>query len=336
MLLIDTWRSILMATITKRENGKWQAKCRKRGYKTISKTFSRKYDAEKWSKKVELEMEQGIFESTSSAERTLMSSLIDKFWDEVASNYKSASNTKYKLDFLSKVLGEIRLIDMSIDVAREYKEYRLETVSGDTFRKEMSLVKRMIDYAMTEWNIHLPKGNPFDSVSLPCKGKARDRRLRAGEFELIKKEASNYGGYIGVIFELAIETAMKRGEIISLTWDNVNFDKRTAYLPDTKNGESRTVPLSSRAIELLRQVELSGDKLFPVNGDSIGKAFRRVTDRIEIEDLRFHDLRHEATSRLFEKGLQLMEVASITGHKDLVMLKRYTHLDAGKLALKLV
>ena len=103
-----------MATITKRENGKWQAKCRKRGYKTISKTFSRKYDAEKWSKKVELEMEQGIFESTSSAERTLMSSLIDKFWDEVASNYKSASNTKYKLDFLSKVLGKIRLIDQQV------------------------------------------------------------------------------------------------------------------------------------------------------------------------------------------------------------------------------
>lgn len=325
-----------MATITKRENGKWQAKCRKRGYKTISKTFSRKYDAEKWSKKVELEMEQGIFESTSSAERTLMSSLIDKFWEEVASNYKSASNTKYKLDFLSKVLGEIRLIGMSVDVAREYEEYRLETVSGDTVRKEMSLVKRMIDYAMTEWNIHLPKGNPFNSVSLPSKGKARDRRLRAGEFELIKKEACDYGGYIWVIFEFAIETAMRRGEIISLTWENVNFDKRTAYLPGTKNGESRTVPLSSRSIELLRQVECSGDKLFPVNGDSIGKAFRGVTDRIGIEDLRFHDLRHEATSRLFEKGLQLMEVASITGHKDLAMLKRYTHLDAGNLALKLV
>jgi integrase len=159
--------------------------------------------------------------------------------------------------------------------------------------------------------------------------------LRAGEFELIKKEASNYGGYIGVIFELAIETAMRRGEIISLTLENVNFDKRTAYLPDTKNGDSRTVPLSFRAIELLEQVRTSRGKLFPINGDSIGKAFRRVTDRVGIEDLRFHDLRHEATSRLFEKGLQLMEVASITGHKDLAMLKRYTHLDAEKLALKL-
>lgn len=325
-----------MATITKRENGKWQAKCRKRGYKTISKTFSRKYDAEKWSKRVELEMEQGIFESTSSAERTLMSSLIDKFWDEVASNYKSASNTKYKLDFLSKVLGEVRLIDMSIDVAREYKEYRLETVSGDTVRKEMSLVKRMIDYAMTEWNIHLPKGNPFNSVSLPSKGKARDRRLRAGEFELIKKEARDYGGYIGVIFEFAIETAMRRGEIISLEWENINLDKKTAYLPDTKNGSSRTVPLSSRAIALLQGLERSVGKVFCVNGDSVGKAFRRVTDKAGIVDLRFHDLRHEATSRLFERGLQVMEVASITGHKDLAMLKRYTHLDAEKLAFKLM
>jgi integrase len=128
---------------------------------------------------------------------------------------------------------------------------------------------------------------------------------------------------------------MRRGEMINLIWKNINFEKRTAYLPETKNGTSRTVPLSMRAIELLNKLEKTGEQLFPVNGDSLGKAFRRVTDRAGIEDLRFHDLRHEATSRLFEKGLQLMEVSAITGHKDLAMLKRYTHLDAEKLALKL-
>lgn len=311
-----------MATITKRENGKWQAKCRKKGYKTLSKTFSRKADAEKWAMQVELEMERGIFESTATAERTLVSELLQRFWDDVASNYKSADVTQYTIGYLKKVLGHIHLIDLSVDVARDFKEYRLELVSGDTVRKEMSLLKRMIDYAMQEWNIHLPKGNPFDKLSLPPKGKARERRLISGEFEIIKREAEVYGGYIGVIFQLAVETAMRRGEIINLCWKHINLEKRTAFLPETKNGSSRTVPLSLRAIQLFTGLERTDERVFPINGDSVGKAFRRVTDRAGIEDLRFHDLRHEATSRLFEKGLQLMEVSAITGHKDLAMLKR--------------
>lgn len=335
MLSINYRRKVLMATYTKRANGKWQAKIRKKGYKTLTNTFSRKTDAMTWAKEKELEMERGYFESTETAEKVLMCDLLDRFKEEVTSKYKSPEWSNYAINYLKKVIGHFRLIEFDVDSARDYKEYRLSKVSGDTVRKEMSLIKRMIDYSMREWNIHLPKGNPFLKISLPPKGKARDRRLKQGEFEIIKKEAENYGGYISIVFELAVETAMRRGEINNLRWSNINLDKRTAHLPDTKNGDSRTVPLSSRAIELLKQVESSGDKLFPVNGDSIGKAFRRVTDRIGIEDLRFHDLRHEATSRLFEKGLQLMEVASITGHKDLAMLKRYTHLDAEKLALKL-
>lgn len=324
-----------MATITKRANGKWQSKCRKKGYKTVSKTFSKKFDAEKWAKQIELDMEQGIFESTTKAESIQLSSLLDRFWDEIASNYKSSIPVKYTIGYLKKVLGHIHLIDLSVDVVREYKQYRLEVVAGETVRKEMSLLMRMIDFSIKEWNIYLPKGNPFQKVSLPPKGQARDRRLKPGEFEKIAKEASNYGGYIGIIFELAIETAMRRGEIIKLEWSNINLDKRTAFLPETKNGTSRAVPLSLRAIELIKLVKKNESYLFPIHGASVGKAFRRITDRLKIEDLRFHDLRHEATSRLFERNLQLMEVSAITGHKDLAMLKRYTHLDAEKLALKL-
>lgn len=169
-----------MATITKRENGKWQAKCRKKGYQTISKTFSRKFDAERWAKQIELDMEQGIFESTAKAERILLSELLDQFWDEVVSKYKSANGFKSKICFLKKMLGHIHLIDLSVDVVREFKQYRLEKLSGETVRKEMSLLKRMVDYSMKEWNIYLPKGNPFNKVSLPPKGKARDRRLNSG------------------------------------------------------------------------------------------------------------------------------------------------------------
>lgn len=324
-----------MATITKRANGKWQAKCRRKGYKTLSKTFSKKSNADKWAKKIELEKEQGILESTATAERTLVSSLLKRFWEEVASHYKSAANTKYRLDYLEKVLGHIHLIDLSVDVAREFKEYRLETVSGDSVRKELSLLKRMVDHAMKEWNIYLPKGNPFTKVKLPVKGASRERRLKNGEFDKIYEHANEYGGSICAIFELAIETAMRRGEILSLKWESIDLSRKIAHLPVTKNGSSRTIPLSNRAIELLTCLERKDEFVFSIKADSLTQAFQRVITRAGLTDLRFHDLRHEATSRLFEKGLHIMEVASITGHKDLSMLWRYTHLDASKLAEKL-
>ena len=131
---------------------------------------------------------------------------------------------------------------------------------------------------------------------------------------------------------------MRRGEILSLTWENVHLDKRFVHLPDTKNGDSRDVPLSPMALELLSALprNIRGDQfVFPLHFEALKSLWRRACSRADISDLRFHDLRHEATSRLFEKGLNVMEVAAITGHKDLRMLQRYTHLRAEELALKL-
>jgi len=128
---------------------------------------------------------------------------------------------------------------------------------------------------------------------------------------------------------------MRRGEILQLTWDNVNLNTRTAFLPETKNGEARTVPLSENALSILKALPKQSDQVFDTTAYAIRMAFGRALKRAEIDDFRFHDLRHEATSRFFEKGLNMMEVSSITGHKDLQMLKRYTHLRAEDLALKL-
>ena len=129
---------------------------------------------------------------------------------------------------------------------------------------------------------------------------------------------------------------MRRGELLSLTWQNINVEKRTAHLPITKNGDSRTIPLSSISIRILNYLprHMSG-RLFPISSEALRGVWRRTTNKLGIEDLRFHDLRHEATSRFFEKGLNVMEVAAITGHKDLGMLQRYTHLRAEDLAKKL-
>ncbi len=129
---------------------------------------------------------------------------------------------------------------------------------------------------------------------------------------------------------------MRQGELLSLEWKDINLVRRVAYLPETKNSEARSVPLSSKAVNVFSKLPRRIDgKVFGVSGAHASKTFRETCEKLNIEDLRWHDLRHEACSRLFEKGLNPMEVASISGHKTLQMLKRYTHLRAEDLAAKL-
>ena len=174
-------------------------------------------------------------------------------------------------------------------------------------------------------------------VRSPQGAKPRDRRLVGDEAQrLLSACADAHNPFLLRIVKLAIETAMRQGEIVSLDWKHVDLNKPSAYLPETKNGESRGVPLSTTAVATIRALPRStSGKLFPgVTTEAVKRAFMRACARAEIEDFHFHDLRHEATSRLFEKGLNPLEVASITGHKTLQMLKRYTRLRAEDLAKK--
>ena len=179
--------------------------------------------------------------------------------------------------------------------------------------------------------------NPVHNVNKPPVNKPRDRRLEEGEEERlfqICKQSSNH--WFLPLVQVAIETGMRRGELLSLTWDNVHLDKSWVHLPMTKNGESRDVPLSPKAKDILVSLprDISG-KVFPIHFEGLKSLWRRAMKRADIVNLRFHDLRHEATSRFFELGLNVVEVAAITGHKDLKMLQRYTHLRAEDLARKL-
>jgi integrase len=138
---------------------------------------------------------------------------------------------------------------------------------------------------------------------------------------------------------LAIETAMRRGEMLDLQWQHVDLVRCVAHLPLTKNGDSRDIPLSRRAVSVLKTLGADKDRdperVFPVSANSIRLAFEHLRGRAEMNDFRFHDLRHEAVSRLFERGLNIAEVSTISGHKELRMLQRYTHLRAVDLVARL-
>ena len=162
--------------------------------------------------------------------------------------------------------------------------------------------------------------------------------------------------HLAALVRLAVESAMRRGELVAIRWENVNLEKQWLWLPDTKNNTGRHVPLSKKAVRLLRKVRAAAAAapeglVFPMQPDSVSRAFARAVNRARrhlagdarrasnghqaLADLRFHDLRHEATSRLFDRGLHQIEAAAVTGHKDVRMLMRYTHAQAEVLAKKL-
>ena len=238
-----------MATITKRSEGQWQAKVRKKGYTPHSKTFSTKAKAEQWARMVESEMDRGVFMSTTIAENTYLSELLDRYTKEIAPSKKSEADIKARAKLLNKHLGHLVLAAITPLTVKEYRDYRLESVKGDTVRKELSVLSRVLKLAQQEWDIYLPRGNPVDSVGLPQKGKGRDRRLQPGEQDCLLQAAREYSGFIEDVILLALETGARRGELVNLQWANINLIKRTAILIDTKNGDDREVPLSSNRSE---------------------------------------------------------------------------------------
>ena len=221
----------------------------------------------------------------------------------------------------------------------KFREDRLKEVSAGTVLKDLGLLSAVINTGRTEWGLeNALRTNPVSLISKPKAPRPRDRRLEAGELEKLLAACHSPNPWFRPVVLFAIETGMRRGEILSLCWENVHLGKRYVHLPDTKNGDSRDVPLSPQALELLRDLprNIRGDQaVFPLHFEALKSSWRRACSRAGISDLRFHDLRHEATSRFFEKGLNVMEVAAITGHKDLRMLQRYTHLRAEDLARKL-
>ena len=242
-------------------------------------------------------------------------------------------------------LGELAVDKVKSSHIAKYRDHRLFLVSDrtkkklspSTVRAELMLLRHFFEICRVEWGYC--QENPCLYVKKPKLPQSRDRRLTNGEAQRIMDYASNDLNLYSII-TVALETAMRQGEIINLKWEDVNINKRIASLSDTKNGSKRDVPLSLEARDaILRMREITSGftgRIFTFSSTSIKYAWRKMVRHLGIVDLRFHDLRHEAISRFFEKDrLDVMEVAAISGHKSLSMLKRYTHLKAENLVKKL-
>ncbi len=310
----------------------WQVRITRQGFPQQNKMFRSKREAEAWATDVESKMLRGSWLDMAEADSTTLSDALDRYGREVSILKKSGKIELYRIGTLkTDKIGRLYLSRIRGADLAEYRDRRLAAgLSDSSVRLELAIISHLFTVAMKEWRMEGLR-NPVLSVRKPAPGKARDRRLSLGEEKRLLAECAPP---LEAIILFALETGMRRGEIHKLLWKDVDLGKCTAQLLDTKNGEDRTIPLSSRALNVLKGLPRNiNGKVFP--GADISHSFAAACRRAGIEDLHFHDLRHEATSRLFERGFNPMEVSSITGHKTLQMLKRYTHLRAEDLAKRM-
>ena len=326
-----------MATIEKRGQF-WRVKVRRAGLPAQTKTFNNRTHAQQWARSVESDLDKGIVVDRRTAQRLSLAEVLERYRREVTPTKRGSADENLRLKAMAqRPFARIKMSALTSSQLAAYRDERLKVVSGATVNREFSVLSHAIDTARREWDVYLPT-NPCTLVRRPPQGRPRDRRLQGDEEKrLLAACRGARNKWLAHFVALAIETGMRRGELLGLLWDNVDLERRTALLPLTKNGDSRGVPLSSRAVDVLRALPPStnGRVFGELTREALKQSFNRAARRAGITGLRVHDLRHEATSRFFEKGLNVMEVASVTGHKTLQMLKRYTHLSVTDLATRL-
>lgn len=369
-----------MATIRRRGAHQWHAQVRRLGWPSQTKTFDTKVEAEAWAAMIESEMNRGVWLDRSEAEITTLHALLDRYEAEVMPALKGVVRERSVLGLwrqtplAKRAMATIR----SGDVAQQRDAWLSAGLAPATVLRRLARLSHLFNTARKEWGME-SLSNPVDLVRKPTPNNARTRRVavlptatkgrgngRTAD-ELARISAASSSRVLPAILTLAVETAMRRGEIAALRWENIDLGRRVAHLPETKNGNSRDVPLSSAALDVLAGLlpkkdsqrrkalavptELRGP-VFATHPDGITQAFERAMQRARsayerdcadqgrepdptfLIDLRFHDLRHEATSRLASR-FQLHELAKITGHRDTRMLLRYYHPDAADLAKRL-
>lgn len=329
-----------MAAIRKRGDMQWQAEVRKKGFPAQRRTFTYRDDAERWAKETEVAMERGLFFDRTKAEKTTIRELIERYKRDVMPTLRG-KHIKSALNALEPVFGAYALSRVTNEMISKYRDDRLKSVAESTVKKELNLLSKLIDLANDEWGIPIAI-NPCLTVERPKEPMGRDRRLDAekDEEDSLLQACRQSSQELEAIAIVAIETAARLGELLNLEWRHINLDKRTALLVATKNGENRSIPLSPRAANTLRTLKSLprhiGGRVFYrwAASDSFNKTWVRACARANIENLKFHDLRHEACSRLADK-FHMHELMKITGHKSAAMLARYYHPRPEELAKRL-
>ena len=341
-----------MATVTQTRSGNWQAVIRRTGWPQITKTFRLKRDAQHWAHSVEDEMLRGTYIQRTSAEKMTISMALERYQKEVVPLKKTSTQLRERTRMreVERFFGLYSLVAVTPQLVSRFRDARLaQGKANNTVRLELALLSHLYTIAIKEWHLGLMT-NPVQCIRKPSPGQGRQRRIEPEERARILEAVNQHSNpLLGWIVGIALETGMRRSEIVNLTCDQVDLGERVVLLPDTKNNTPRVVPLNRTATQLFKKAldnplrPADTDLIFFGNPgrDGIRRPYlydpiwQDIKKRLGLSDLHFHDIRHEAISRLVESGLSDQSVSAISGHKSMQMLKRYAHLRAKTLVEKL-
>lgn len=325
-----------MATIRKLANGKWQAQVARQGVRR-SKTFDKKLAAKDWATIEERAILEG---GDVEASKRTFADVLKRYAREVSPSKKGGRWEMIRIEkFCRDPIADTLLSDLTPEELGRWRDRRLRDVKPGSVKREIALMSAALTEARREWK--WISENPMHDIRKPSSPPGRDRLISDAEINQIidfaGEDYTKVSGLVGLAFLFAIETAMRAGEICGLYKGDINFSNRVAKLSDTKNGTARNVPLSSRALEILhtlRELPPTNGPIFRLTSRQLDANYRSIRDKAGIVDLRFHDTRHEAITRLAKK-LDILDLARMVGHKDIRELQTYYNERAEDIAKKL-
>lgn len=325
-----------LANIKKLKSGRWQAQIFLLGVRKAA-SFDSKTEAKDWAAGQEYKIKTEA--NSNFTKKYSVSELFLRYEREVSRTKRGYKWEQGQISrLLKKPLAKLDINDVTKQHIRNWRDDRLATgIKTSTLNREWNLLSHIFSTARDEYE--LIKVSPVEGVKRPPDPPARDRLISEEEIEELCVASGFAGENVHTVaqkvilaFLLAIETAMRMGEICDLTWDNIDFDDQTAFLPTTKNGTSRTVALSKRAIELLKLVPNTNARTcFGITSKQCGDNFGRIKNKTTILDLHFHDTRHEAITRLSKK-MPILALARNVGHTDIKQLMTYYNESASEIA----
>ena len=337
-----------MASIQKR-NSNFRVRITRQGKSTLCATFYSRLEAVQWAKQTEAQLRLGLYEESVTPIMTNHELLF-----EVAANHYMKTHTIHKkivrcktsrLKILIKRWGNLpvskvdksRVINLRDDLLKMGR-------SGETINHYFNTISKLFQMLNDEWDLEIP--NPIKGIKRMPPSKGRSKRVNLELESLLLYGCDQLSlPLLCSIIQFAIQTGMRRGELMGLTWADIDLSNRKAYLHQTKNGEPRQVPLTRQAMTVLESLPKNCERVFPMGMSGLRFQFERLKRHLKqdwvgygenpFNDLRFHDFRHEALSRLSDAGLNVIELSHISGHKTLGMLKRYTHPSHEAIFLKI-
>lgn len=307
-----------------------------------------KADAQRWARLMEVELDRTLIPNDPRALNTItIADLLKRYRDQVTPLKRGRVPEAKRIEvFLRQNWANLLIARAGPLTFSRVRDQRLKEVRPGTVRREMGFLSSIFEIARKDWG-YTALQNPMAGIRRPRDPEGRDRRLKSDELNALIAACKDRisGSWLQHAILLAIETGMRRGELLNIRWCDVNLDRRLLHIPITKTDKSRTIPLTERAALILTELRtiatVDTEFALPISANGFRLAWERCKRRAEkagcagIQQLRFHDLRHEAVSRFFEMGLNVAEVALISGHRDVRMLFRYTHLKPEDVGSKL-